>query len=276
MNEENFSTNEKQETSELKETNATFDSIIQTLRDIVIIVIIVFTVRSFIITPFQISWTSMENNYHDKEIILVDVFSYLNFYTHFDEILQNNPNIVTETIFNLFKKIPIHVWDPSRGDVVVIKPHVDNEREYYLKRIIWMPGETIKIDEWNVYIKKVGSDNFIKLNEEYLSTINKWETYLPANITQKEFLIPEWFYWVMWDNRIISADSRWCFKNNCIEKNSTHFLKRGDIVGRVLVDLWYFNIFKENSFPKLWSFSWIHKPRFFNTQKTFNYPELEE
>lgn len=279
MNEENSKkiNSEENNSSELKETNATFDSILTTLKEFVIIVIIVFAIRSFIITPFQISGTSMENNYHDKEIILVDIFSYLNFSTHFDEILENNSNFLVRTIFGALEKLPIHIWDPDRWDVVVIKPHVDIQREYYLKRIIWLPWETIKIENWKVFIKKVNSENFVELNETYLSTTNNWHTYLPYWITETEFIIPEWTYWVMWDNRLVSADSRWCFKNNCIDKNSTHFLKRADIVGKILINLGYFNIFKENSgiIPSLWELKWIHSPRFFNTPKTADYPELE-
>jgi len=40
---------------------------------------VVFFIRAFIITPFQINGQSMEASYHDKEFILVDKFSYLDF-----------------------------------------------------------------------------------------------------------------------------------------------------------------------------------------------------
>ena len=47
-------------------------------RDLVIILIIVLFIRAFIVTPFRINGSSMESNYHDKEYILVDKFSYTN------------------------------------------------------------------------------------------------------------------------------------------------------------------------------------------------------
>ena len=215
----------------------------------------------------------MEDNYHGKEIIIVDVFSYLDFNTYFDESIQES-NGFWSTIFGWLKKIPIHIGDPKRGDVVVIKPHVDKQREYYLKRIIGLPGETIRIKDGKVAIKKANSEDFITLNETYLSATNSGNTFLPMNVTKTEFIIPEDSYWVMGDNRLISADSRGCFRD-CSYKDSTHFLKRGDVVGKVLLDLGYFNIFKENSFPALWSLSWVHPPRFFNTARTATYPELD-
>lgn len=218
----------------------------------------------------------MENNYHHKEVILVDIFSYLNFSTHFDEILANDPDVITKTVLGTLKKIPIHIGDPKRGDVVVIKPHVDEEHAFYLKRVIGLPWETIRIQDGKVAIKQVGKEDFIELKEEYLSITNRWHTYLPTNIVETEFLIPEGTYWVMGDNRLVSADSRWCFLNACFHKNSSHFLKRGDVVGKVFIDFGYFNIFKENEFPKLGELRWIHTPKFFNISRTAEYPELEE
>ncbi len=67
------------EETELEEVNSTFSEFITFLRDFVIILIIVFFIRTFIITPFQINGASMEASYHDKEFILVDKFSYLDF-----------------------------------------------------------------------------------------------------------------------------------------------------------------------------------------------------
>ncbi len=72
---------------ELRETNSTFMDFIKFLRDFVILLIIVLLVRSFIVTPFRISGSSMEASYHDGEYILIDKFSYLNFDTQFDNFI---------------------------------------------------------------------------------------------------------------------------------------------------------------------------------------------
>lgn len=65
--------------SDLEEVNSSFSEFITFLRDFIIILVIVFFIRIFVITPFQINGESMKNSYYDKEFILVDKFSYLDF-----------------------------------------------------------------------------------------------------------------------------------------------------------------------------------------------------
>ena len=119
--------------SNLEEVNSTFSEFITFLRDFVIILIIVFFVRTFIITPFQINGQSMESSYHDKEFIIVDKFSYLDFAEDKPETTDEN---IWGSVVSIWQNIPLHIGDPRRGDVVVIKPHVDKTREHYIKRVI--------------------------------------------------------------------------------------------------------------------------------------------
>lgn len=261
--------------SDIEATNNTFHDFIKFFRDIVIILLIVFCIRSFIVTPFRINGTSMEESYYDKEYILVNIFSYLNFGTHFEDAAEKAQDPVSKTFYSALKSLPIHLGDPNRGDVVVVKPHVDESREFYIKRIIGMPHETIKFSSGQVFIKKENAPDFIQISEPYLSFTNSGHTYLPTNVKETEFTIPEGMYWVMGDNRLNSADSRSCFIENCLYKNSTHFLKRSQIVGKVFIDFGHFDLFKDNEFPKLGTLSWMHKPRFFDTPSTASYPELD-
>jgi cell division protein FtsX len=53
--------------------------VIEFFRDLVIIFIVVIFIRTFIVAPFQISGSSMEESYHDGEFILVNKFSYADF-----------------------------------------------------------------------------------------------------------------------------------------------------------------------------------------------------
>ena len=269
------STPEQYTNPEVHEATSTLMTVIKFLRDIVVIFLIAFAIRSFLVTPFQIQGVSMDDSFSDREYILVNTFGYLNFDTHFNEFLHSNPDPVSGTIAQLLKKIPIHVGDPKRGDVIVLKPHIDKSREYYIKRVIGLPDETVRIFDGKVFIKKVDAEDFVEINESYLSLVNSGQTLVNDQRTEKIFEIPENSYWVMGDNRLNSSDSRNCFKN-CNLPNSTHFLAREDILGKVAMSFGYFNIFdKKEGFPHFGSFKWEVKPRFFDTPSTAQYPELD-
>ena len=269
------STPEQYTNPEVHEATSTLMTVIKFLRDIVVIFLIAFAIRSFLVTPFQIQGVSMDDSFSDHEYILVNTFGYLNFDTHFNEFLHSNPDPVSGTIAQLLKKIPIHVGDPKRGDVIVLKPHIDKSREYYIKRVIGLPSETVRIFDGKVFIKKVDAEDFMEINEPYLSLVNSGQTLVNDQRTEKIFEIPENSYWVMGDNRLNSSDSRNCFKN-CNLPNSTHFLAREDILGKVAMSFGYFNIFdKKEGFPHFGSFKWEIKPRFFDTPSTAQYPELD-
>lgn len=199
----------------------------------------------------------------------------MDFGTHFNEFIASNPDPISGTIAEILKKIPIHIGDPVRGDVIVLKPHVDSSREHYIKRVIGLPGEQIKIGSGHVFVKKVGANDFVQINEPYLSATNAGQTFVSESGEDKIFTVPAGHYWVMGDNRRNSSDSRNCFKS-CSIANSSNFLAREDIVGKVSVSFGYFNIFEKDHFPKLGKLSWEVKPRFLDTPKNATYPELDK
>jgi len=205
------------------------------LKDLVFIIVIVMIIRTFFIMPFQINGQSMYETYYDREFIIVDRFSYL-------------------------------IWEPNRWDVIVFKPHVDASKEFFLKRIIWVPGDSLKIENWKVYLKEKWKNNYSNLNEKYLSESNNGFTYVWSSKAKHEFVLWEWDYFVMWDNRNHSTDSRTCF-SNC--NKVTNYIKKESMIWRVLIDFWYFN-FKKFSFihPELWIDT---KPKFFDSTSTYDY-----
>lgn len=143
-----------------------FQEFIKFLRDLIIIILVVLFIRTYLSSPFRISGSSMEENYHDGEYILVNKFSYADFG---------------------FTKI----GDPKRGDVVILKPHAQKDKEYYIKRIIGISGDTIGFKDGEVYIKKAGASEAVKLSEPYLSAANRGRTFLPSNISETSFTVPE-------------------------------------------------------------------------------------
>jgi len=143
-----------------------FQEFIKFLRDLIIIILVVLFIRTYISSPFRISGRSMEESYFDGEYLLVNKFSYADFG---------------------FTKI----GDPKRGDVVILKPHAQKDKEYYIKRVIGLPGDTIGFKEGEVYIKKAGASEAVKLSEPYLSAINRGRTFLPSNVPETSFTVPE-------------------------------------------------------------------------------------
>jgi len=91
--------------------------------------------------PFQINGQSMYASYYDKEFIMVDRLSH--------------------------RDIPLigQMDEMQRGDVVIFAPGVSKERKYFIKRVIALPGETLKIENGRVYIKELGQEEFYELDE---------------------------------------------------------------------------------------------------------------
>ncbi len=191
------------------------------LKDIIIILFIVIVIRTFFVMPFQINGQSMYESYYDKEFIIVDRFSY--------------------------RDIPLlgKTRDIQRGDVVIFTPGVSKERKYFIKRVIGLPGETLKIEGGKVYLQDQNTQEFIEIEEEaYLSEENNKNTNIRGDTDAHIYTIPEDSYFVMGDNRIHSSDSRTCFQSCSVRVN---YIDSSEITGRVLLDLGYFN-FKSFSF----------------------------
>ena len=103
--------------------------------------------------------------------------------------------------------------DPERGDIAIFR-FPDNEKIYYVKRIIGLPGETVDIVDGKVYIN--GSET--PLDEPYIR-----EPMIPE--APMHFEVPEGCYFMMGDNRNYSEDAR---------RWEHTYLKREKIVAKVL------------------------------------------
>ena len=161
------------------------------IKDVLIIILLVFLVKAFIAETFVVKWVSMRNTYYNDEFIILDRISYL------------------------FK-------NPERGDVVVFDPHV-NEK-FYLKRVIWIPWDELKIQDWKIFIKQKWKTEFIEIIEPYLNEENKWRTFSWSNWVS-EYKLWEDEYFLIWDNRNYSTDSRECFVN--CDNRSPFISKKG-------------------------------------------------
>jgi signal peptidase I len=150
--------------------------ILDTLLDLIIIILIVWIIRGYIASPFRVSGESMLDTLYNNDFIIVNKISY-------------------------------QLDDPQRGDVVVIKPP-NNPDVFYVKRIIGLPGDQIEFKYGDVYIINPKYPNGLLLNESaYLLPGNNHKTFLPSR-TNKTISVPPNTYFVMGDNRNHSSDSR--------------------------------------------------------------------
>ena len=129
-----------------------------------LIILFIILMRTYVVTPVRVSGSSMANTLKNGEILLLNKFEY-------------------------------RFRDIKRVDLVVVNAH----GERIIKRVIGLPGETLKYENGILYI----NDKMIE--EDYLDEVTKDFTY--------EGKIPDECYFVMGDNRDDSLDSRYfgCF-----------------------------------------------------------------
>lgn len=103
--------------------------------------------------------------------------------------------------------------DPERGDIAIFR-FPDNEKIYYVKRIIGLPGDTVDIVDGHVYLN--GSET--PMEESYVR-----EPMVPE--APMHFEVPEDCYFMMGDNRNYSLDAR---------RWQNTYVKREKIIAKVL------------------------------------------
>ncbi len=192
--------------------------------NLVVVVALVLFMRTFIMSPFQVYGISMCNtlNYFDGKC--QDTYG--------DYIIINK---------STYLRLPgWTVGTPQRGDIIVFRPP-QNQQEFFIKRVIGLPGETVKLIDGYVYITNSAHPDGIKLDEPYLSKENQGSTFATGGIDQ--FTVPANHYFVLGDNRPRSSDSRLCFKESagspgCGEKGVTPYLTVDEIEGKAALALW--------------------------------------
>lgn len=189
--------------------------------NILIIIVLVFGVRNFLISPFQVFGPSMCNSLNFLSGRCQDAFG---------EYLIVNKAVYYPFFGRSYKR-------PQRGDIVVFRPP-NVKKDFYIKRVVGLPGETVKIQNGRVYV------NDKELNESYLSNENRNQTFpFPAHLVAT-YAVPANMYFVMGDNRKKSSDSRTCFAGagDRYCNDPTHnFLPFEAIEGKAWVVLWPFN-----------------------------------
>ena len=139
------------------------DFFIELLQVVIVALAIIIPVRYYFIKPFYVKGASMEPSFYDNEYLVIDEISYR------------------------FK-------EPIRGEIIVFR-YPRDPKQFFIKRIIGLPGETIQITGNHVFV------NGEQIEEPYLSaeTETKGESVITLQADE---------YFVLGDNRSFSLDSR--------------------------------------------------------------------
>jgi signal peptidase I len=95
-------------------------SAVECFKIVALVLILVFTIRTFVVEAYVINGKSMEPTFYDSERLLIEKFA---------------PR---------FEKL-------SRGDVIIFT-HPDDPSKRLIKRVIGLPGETVEMRDGDVYI----------------------------------------------------------------------------------------------------------------------------
>lgn len=183
------------------------NELVEWIKALAIAGVLVLVIRWFLVSPFIVDGPSMEPNFWNRERIIVN-------------------------------KIIYDIRKPKRGEVIVF--HVPQEGRDFIKRVIALPGETVKVDGDQIYI------NGEPLAETYLQgaydkahsdgvLYNRYDGDR-SNFPNSSFpdgVVPEGTVFVMGDNRPNSEDSR-----------MIGYVSVDEIVGRADLIFWPIKDFK--------------------------------
>ena len=194
------------------------------------VILLVLVIRSFVFEPFRIPSDSMMPTLYDGDFIFVSKYSY------------GLRLPVTNTLI-------LPTGKPQRGDVIVFRLP-PNPRINYIKRLVGLPGDRIRVDERNqLYV------NGVPMRQEpgptytgpkqdlwnYAGVPTAYETlgtrrhrimFAIGGVRAGEWVVPAGHYFFMGDNRNNSKDSRWLH-----DSDAPGFVPEQNLVGKA-VRIW--------------------------------------
>lgn len=162
---------------------------------VIISLAIILPIRYFLIQPFYVKGASMEPTFYDHQYLLIDEISY-----------RFSP--------------------PQRGDVVVFR-YPNDPSQFFIKRVIGLPGEKIEIINNTITIFNNKYPDGVILKESYLDKSVTTAGDISVQLSNNE-------YYLLGDNRNSSLDSRFFGP-----------VQKKFLVGRTWIRVWPFNEFKQ-------------------------------
>lgn len=180
-------TTKEQSESEIesKKKKSFFREVIDFVIPIVLAVAIALVLKNYVIANAQVPTGSMLNTIQEGDRIIASRLAYIN-------------------------------DDPERYDIIIFK-FPDDESQYFVKRVIGLPGETVNIVNGIVYVTKTDGTT-IQLDDSFVTNCVPVGNFGP-------YVVPEDSYFMLGDNRNNSQDSRY-WENK--------YVKKDKIIGKVL------------------------------------------
>ena len=160
---------------------------VELFKTVALAILIVMPIKMFIMQPFFVQGASMQPNFHDGDYLIVRELGY-------------KKTVVAAGNKELFTVKPFKGVD--RGEVIVFR-NPNNQSQFFIKRIIGLPGERVVIGNGKIRIYNNQNQEGFILDEG---------RYLPANIKtapSKTLIAKDDEYIVFGDNRGNSSDSRY-------------------------------------------------------------------
>jgi signal peptidase I len=163
--------------------------LIDSVQTFLIAAAVFLVIYAFLFRPFEVNGDSMYPNFHDKEYVITNL-------------------------------IGLRFQTPKLGDVVVFKAPPDPSKDS-IKRVIGVPGDTVSVNNGNVYLNGKLLDESVFLKPDV-------KTYGGSFLKDGDSVkVPANEYFVMGDNREYSSDSR-----------EWGFVTKDEIIGESLFVYW--------------------------------------
>jgi signal peptidase I len=186
-----------------KKPSRTGNEITEWIKALAIAGLLVFVIRWFLLSPFIVDGPSMQPNFWNRERIIVN-------------------------------KIIYDIRKPQRGEVIVF--HVPQENRDFIKRVIGLPGDTVKVEGDTVYINgKPYEEKYLKAAYDKAHAEGALYNRSDGNFPNSDYpngVVPAGTVFVMGDNRPNSEDSR-----------MIGYIPMDRIVGRADLVFWPLNDF---------------------------------